>query len=171
MFCPAATLEAHYKTDTAAGPVNEHTNPDAQQSCMKAQHQHIAANHAEQPHTQNADCHRKTGVAAAAQGVRQCKAGSPEKNADDIEHPHNLYAAFRSGRRKRKQLGDFGNHRVQNQIEHRQPTAGHQHEQTCITMRLFFVPGPQTAPHYRGHRNADGRARQGRNTEGGNKSR
>ena len=79
MFCPAATLEAHHKTDTAAGPVNEHTNPDAQQSCMKAQHQHITANHAEQPHTQNADCHRKTGVAAAAQGVRQCKAGSPEK--------------------------------------------------------------------------------------------
>ena len=31
-------------------------------------------------------------------------------------------------------------------------------------MRLFFVPGPQTAPHYRGHCNADGRARQGRNT-------
>ena len=84
----------------------------------------------------------------------------PQKNADDIERPHNLYTAFRSGRRKRKQLGDFGNHRVQNQIEHRQPTAGHQHEQTCITMRLFFVPGPQTAPHYRGHCNADGRARQ-----------
>ena len=66
---PLAVDEANQEADTAENPVAEHTQPDTGQTQLELQHKDIAQNHAEQPHTDDADRHGVFGITARPQGV------------------------------------------------------------------------------------------------------
>ena len=86
MIHPLVADKADHEEHAAADPVNEHTEPHAGQPHVELEYKDVAQNYAEQPHAENGHRHGVAGIAAAAQGVGQRKAGGPADNAEQREY-------------------------------------------------------------------------------------
>ena len=144
MFHPLPTEEPHAEAQAAADPVDEHTEPDAGQAHVELQDENIAQNHAEQPHTDDADRHRVLGIAARAQGVGQGKARRPEEHAEQIEPVDHMGTHRRSLGREAEPGHDLGHQDEQRQVGQRQAGYGNAHQGHGVALGLLFLARAQT---------------------------
>lgn len=118
---------------------------------MELQNEDIAQNHAEQPHADDADRHRKLGVAARAQGVGQGKARRPEEDAEQVEPVDHVGTHGGCLRREVEPGHDLGHQEEQRRVRDGQPCDGDAQQRDGITLRLLFLACAKALPDDRDH--------------------